>query len=131
MVKRREPENPASGDSKTQIRRGDIFWADFPDTGGSVKKAIRPALVVQNNTGNRFGPLIIVCPLTSKLSMKSYPVNVETPAGLLSKPSEIRINQIITIDKSRLGMRIAHLPPESMFRVDEALRVSLGLPRVE
>lgn len=91
----------------------------------------RPVLVVQNNVGNRFGQTVIVSPITSSLSKKKYPVNVTLPPELLPRPSEIRLNQVLTIDKRRLGSFITHAPREVINQVDEALRVSLGLPGFE
>lgn len=87
--------------------------------------------MVQNDMGNLYGPSVIVSPVTSRLSQKQYPINVVLPEGLLPKDSEVRLNQVITIDKSRLGAWIARTPAEVMARVDEALRISLGLPRFE
>lgn len=139
MVGRQHGESAGSGmqdggfgkDRQKPVRRGDIFWADIPETGGSVTMGKRPALVVQNNIGNRYGPTVIVTPVTSSLSKKRYPINVALPRDLLPRLSEVRVNQILTIDRNRLGSWIAHMPKQAMAQVDEALRVSLGLPRLE
>lgn len=111
------------------LKRGDVFWATLPEEVGSVQKGTRPVLVVQNNIGNRVGSTVIAASITSKLSKQDYPVNVKIPGGILPKPSEVRLSQLRTVDKSTLGQRIAHLPGEVMARVDDALRVSLGLPK--
>lgn len=125
------PHDSSGEEERPPVRRGDIFWAEIPETGGSVARGKRPVLVVQNNVGNRFGQTVIVSPMTSRLSRKKYPVNVTLPPELLPRPSEIRLNQVLTIDKSRLGSLIAHAPGEVMDQVDEALRLSLGLPEFE
>ena len=113
------------------VKRGDIFWADLPDLGGSVQKGMKPVLVIQNNTGNRFSNSVIVASITSRLSKKQFPVNVFLPEGILKKPSEVRGGQLHTLDKAWLRELIAHAPQEIMTQVDQALRVSLGLPRLE
>lgn len=123
-----EDSEPQTG-SPWQIKRGDVFWANFPALGGSIARGRRPGVVVQNNVGNRFSQTVIVSPITSSSSKKQYPVNVAIPEGILPKPSEIRANQIITIRKDLLEKWIAHLPDDVMAKVDEALCVSLGLPR--
>lgn len=128
----KKAESKSSGEEeRPPVRRGDIFWAGIPETGGSVVRGNRPVLVVQNNVGNRFGQTVIVSPITSSLSRKKYPVNVTLPPKLLPRPSEIRLNQVLTIGKSRLGTVIARAPKEVMDQVDEALRLSLGLPEFE
>lgn len=88
-------------------------------------------LVVQNDTGNRFSNSIIVASITSRISKRPFPVNVFLPEGLLKKPSEIRAGQLHTLDKAWLRDLIARAPKEIMTQVDEALRVSLGLPKNE
>ncbi len=88
-------------------------------------------LVIQNNVGNRVSATVIVASITSCRSSRSYPVNLLLPAGLLPRESEVRMNQLHTLDKERIGSWIAHLPEAEMAKVDEALRVSLGLPRVD
>lgn len=97
--------------------------------GEGANQGKRPALLIQNNMGNRFSPTVIVTPISSRISRQQYPVNVVLPEGMLDRPAEIRVSQIVTIDRSRLGPRIARLPAGVMARVDEAIRVSLGLPR--
>jgi len=111
-----------------QCRRGDVFTVDFEPVRGREQGKVRPALVVQNNIGNQYSPTIIVAAITSGARAR-YDVNVEikAPEGGLSKDSLVLLHQIRTIDKSRLGRRWGHLSEESMTRVDEALKISLGL----
>ena len=52
------------------IRRGDIFVAAFNGTIGSVQSGLRPVVVIQNNTGNRFSSTVIVATITSKIQKK-------------------------------------------------------------
>ncbi|MHB8168582.1 MAG: type II toxin-antitoxin system PemK/MazF family toxin [Thermoleophilia bacterium] len=124
-------EKPAPGKKTTTrlLKRGDICWADFPSCGEGANQVKRPALLIQNNMGNRFSPTVIVTPISSRISRQQYPINVILPEGTLDRPAEIRAGQIVTIDRFRLGPRITRLPASVMARVDEAIRVSLGLPR--
>jgi mRNA interferase MazF len=114
-----------------QIRRGDIFSVDFEPVRGSEQGKVRPALVIQNDIGNQFSPTIIVAPISSGEEAK-FRVNVEVkaPEGNLTNNSLILLNQIRTVDKSRIGRYWGRLSPETMAQVDQALMISLGLIRI-
>ena len=111
-----------------QYQRGDIFTVDFEPVRGHEQGKVRPALVIQNNVGNQYSPTIIVAAITSGQRAR-YDVNVviKAPEGGLVRDSLVLLNQIRTVDKSRLGRYWGHISEESMACVDEALRVSLGL----
>jgi mRNA interferase MazF len=102
---------------------------DFEPALGSEQGRLRPALVVQNDIGNRYSPITIVIPLTSRVSDKPYPQNVFLPAGTagLPKDSELVTNQIRAIDKSRVGDRLGGLSDEQMAAVERAVLLTLGM----
>lgn len=112
-----------------EIRRGEIFLVNFEPALGREQGKIRPALVIQNDMGNKYSPLTIVAPITSKKFAKEYPTNVcvEKKDSGLDKDSTILLNQIKTIDKSRIIKRISVLNNLSMKKVDLAIKVSLAL----
>ena len=112
-----------------EIYRGDVLIVDFEPKRGSEQGGIRPALVIQNNSGNKFSPLMIVAPITAKSYEKEYPTNVSLSAkeSGLKKDSTILLNQIKTIDKRRVGKKIKKLDSSIMKKVDIAIKVSLGL----
>ncbi len=108
--------------------RGEIYWVDWDPSRGSEQRGRRPALVVQNNTGNELSPTTIVVSLTTRKMKKRYPFHVPLPTGLLPKEGTIMCEQIMTIDQSRLiGKPLALLDDDVMEEVDEAMRRSLGL----
>ncbi|MDP2181312.1 MAG: type II toxin-antitoxin system PemK/MazF family toxin [Actinomycetota bacterium] len=108
--------------------RGEIYWVDWNPSRGSEQSGNRPALVVQNDTGNELSPTTIVVSLTTREMRKRYPFHVPVPEGVLPKHGTIMCEQIMTIDQSRLiGRRIALLDDSVMREVDEALKRSLGL----
>jgi mRNA interferase MazF len=111
------------------VERGEIYSAALLEPAGTGATADRPVLIVQNDIGNEFSRQVIVACITSSLSTRAYPVNVAVPEKILPKASVVRLNQILTIDRSQLGEKLGHLPGETMAEVDEALGVSLGLPR--
>lgn len=111
------------------IRRGDIFLVNLEPVKGSEQGRTRPCLVIQNDIGNRFSPTVIVAPLTTKAFSKEYPTNVAVGGedSGLDSDSTVLLNQIRTIDKSRLIRRLCRLDTTMMQRVDMAIKVSLGL----
>ena len=87
-----------------EIKKGDILLVNFEPVRGSEQGRIRPALVIQNNILNKFSPLTIVAPITSKVYEKEYPTNIllnKKDSGL-NLDSTILINQIRAIDKRRI-----------------------------
>jgi mRNA interferase MazF len=100
-----------------------------PALGHEIKKT-RPALVIQNNIGNRHSPVTIVAAISSKLSPVPYPIDVTvhpTKGNGLTAESAVQLGQIRSIDARRLVKRLAVLDPATMQRVDEAIKISLGL----
>lgn len=114
----------------SSLRRGDVCLVAFDPTVGYEIQKTRPALVVQNDVGNQFSPLTIVAAITSKVSMEPFPVEVAiqpAPANGLSQQSAIRLDQIRTIDRSRVIKRLGAIDTVSMRKVDQAIKISLGL----
>ena len=111
-----------------KIRRGDIFTVDFEPVKGSEQGKVRPGLIIQNDLGNQYSPVVIVAAITTGEQAK-YDINVEvkSPEGGLTRNSIILLNQIRTADKSRLGKYRGRLSPSTMAKVDEAIQISLGL----
>jgi mRNA interferase MazF len=105
-------------------RRGEIYLVSFDRT---------PSIILQNNIGNRHSPLTIVAAITSKISPVLYPVEViiqPSKANGLAVHSAIRLDQIRTIDKQRLVNRLGSVDRSIMLKVDEALKISLGLIKI-
>ena len=111
------------------IVRGYIFLADLNPVVGSEQGSVRPVLVVQNDLANKYSPVVIVAAITSKIFSKEFPTNVfiSKSESKLDKDFTILLNQIRTIDKSRLIKNISLLEGDVMVRVDRAIRVSLDL----
>lgn len=112
-----------------RIKRGEIFFVNLEPTKGSEQGGTRPALIVQNNIGNQYSSTTIIAPLTSKIYQKEYPMNVfvsKEDSGL-EKDSIILLNQIRTIDKTRIGKRMGILDNATMDKVNGALKISLSL----
>ena len=96
---------------------------------GSEQGGVRPVLIVQNDVGNKYSPTIIVAAITSQINKAKLPTHIEINAGKhgLPKDSVILLEQIRTIDKRRLKERVVYLSDDLMDRVEEAMKISLGL----
>lgn len=110
------------------IKRGEIYWVDWEEGKGSEQAGVRPALIIQNNTGNTMSPTTIVASLTTAPN-KPYPFLVEfsPEESGLDKGGAIDLAAIQTIDKVRLGDRYGQLTSKKMVEVDRAIKISLGL----
>lgn len=110
-----------------EIKRGDMYYANLNPIIGSEQGGIRPVLILQNDKGNRHSPTTIVAALTSRQTKSELPTHVTLTAVSLERKSVIMLEQIRTIDKSRLLDYIGSLSEENMKLVNEALAVSLGI----
>ena len=111
------------------FRRGEIYFAEVDPHYGSEQGGKRPVIVIQNNTGNKFAPTVIVAAVTSKVSKKpNQPTHVlieQNPA--FSRPSVVLLEQIFTIDKERIQRLLGQTTPDEMYQINEALMNSLDL----
>ncbi len=96
---------------------------------GSEQGGTRPVLVIQNDIGNRFSPTVIIAAITAQIQKAKLPTHVEIDAKKygFERDSVILLEQLRTIDKSRLTDKITQLDEALMEKVDEALEISVGL----
>ena len=113
------------------IKRGDIFYADLRPVIGSEQGGIRPVLIIQNDTGNRHSPTVIVAAITSKMSKAKLPTHIRIDKNKcdIIKDSVILLEQLRTIDKTRLKDKVCHLDNEIIVKVNKALLTSLEIVR--
>jgi len=123
------------------MKRGDIYWVQFEATQGSEQSGLRPALVVQQDIGNQFGPTTVVAAVTRRIPPRPYPfvVVVEPEECGLPDRSAINCAQITTIQKDGPASRLRPPRGESEVRpigrlnaarmrdIDAALLYNLGL----
>ena len=123
------------------VRRGEIYWVEFDPVRGSEQGGLRPALIVQNDVGNRYSPTTVVVAITRAVPPEPYPfvVVVEPEDSGLPERSAVNCSQIATIQQAGSGSRlrpprgklevrpIGSLSPDKMVHVDEALTFSLAL----
>lgn len=115
-----------------QVQRGDVFYADLSPVVGSEQGGIRPVLILQNDIGNQYSPTTIIAAITSQIAKAKLPTHIEIQAKIsgLDKDSVVLLEQIRTIDKSRLFEKVSSLNIEYMNRVNRAIEISLGLVEI-
>lgn len=112
-----------------KIKKGDIYLADMDPAIGSEQGGVRPVLIIQNNKGNRYSPTTIVACLTSRISTKKdLPTHYLLPDDIgLKYPSMVMLEQIFTIDKTRLIKWITRLDKYNMRRIEMQIRRSFDM----
>lgn len=110
-----------------EIKRNDIYYAELNPVVGSEQGGLRPVLVLQNDTGNRHSPTTIVAAITSSPRKTKLPTHIAIQATGLKKDSIVLLEQIRTVDKSRLIEFVGSLDKTTMEAVDHAVVVSLGI----
>ena len=123
------------------VKRGEIYWVEFDPVKGSEQGGLRPALVVQNDIGNRYSPTTVVVAITRTIPPRPYPfvVVIEPQESGLPERSAVNCAQIATIQqggsKGRLRpprgetevRPIGRLNGEKMAAVEAAIKYNLGL----
>jgi mRNA interferase MazF len=123
------------------VRRGEIYWVEFDPVKGSEQGGLRPALVVQNDLGNRHSPTTVVVAITRTVPPEPYPfvVVIEPEESGLPARSAVNCSQIATIQQAGPDSRfrpprgeagvhpIGKLSANTMFQVGEALRFNMAL----
>jgi mRNA interferase MazF len=113
-----------------QVYRGEIYLVSFDPTIGHEIKKTRPAVVIQNDIGNKYNPITIVAAITSTILPVVHPIMVQVKPNEgngLDVLSTVRLNQIRSVDKQRLKKRLGVLDEESIEALNQALQISLGL----
>lgn len=123
------------------VKRGEIYWVEFDPVKGSEQGGLRPALVVQNDTGNRYSTTTVVAAITRTVPPQPYPfvVVIEPDESGLPERSTANCAQLATIQQAGPDTRlrpprgevvvrpIGQLSAVKMAAVDEALKYNLAL----
>ena len=111
-----------------EVKRLDMWNANLGKNKGSVQSGERPVVVLGNDKGNKFSPVVIVAPVTSKVK-KPMPTHVRVEANEIElyDDSIILLEQIMTISKDQLEFKIATLPEKFQQPISKALSISLQM----
>jgi len=111
-------------------RRGEIYLVSFDPTVRHEIQKTRPALIIQSDVSNEHSPITIEAAISSQFGSPPRPREVLLATGGksgLTQPSAAIMSQIRSIDRTRLVKRLGSLDPATMRRIDEAIKISLGL----
>lgn len=117
-------------ENRKEVKRGEIYYANLCPIVGSEQGGIRPVLILQNDRGNRNSPTTIAAAMTGQ-KKKRQRTHVTVSGCGLSKTTLVLLEQVRTIDKSRLRSYIGTLDDSSMEKVDRAIVESFGIKYLE
>ncbi|MFH1636341.1 MAG: type II toxin-antitoxin system PemK/MazF family toxin [Chloroflexota bacterium] len=116
------------------FRRGDIVFVSLPFISDPAQSKVRPAVIIQNDVGNRFSPNLIVAAISSHLPRREYPTNMilregspEAQGSGLDRDSVIQAEVILTIPKTNVVKKVGRFKDATMRHVDQCVQVSLGM----
>lgn len=113
------------------MKRGQVYYADLRPVVGSEQGGIRPCLIIQNDMGNTYSPTVIVATMTTQ-KKNDLPTHIAVSSDdCVDINTTILLEQLRTIDKSRLSSFVGRLSDSTMKKVDEALHISLALNKEE
>ena len=112
----------------TEIRRGDVVIVRLDPAEGHEMRKTRPAVVVQNDVGNKNSKTTIVAPATGTYRSYPFEVLVEASDSPFEKDSSVRLDQIrvVSVEK-RIHSVAGSLADSTVGEIDDALKLSLGL----
>lgn len=110
-------------------KRGEIWYAELNPIRGSEQAGVRPVLVIQNDTINRFTTTVISIPLTTNQRRAALPSCVQIFAGNggLTVDSVILCHQLRALDQSRLRDKVGDVSDETVTAVETCLLFTLGI----
>ena len=111
------------------IKRNEIYYADLNPVIGSEQGGVRPVLVIQNDTGNKYSPTTIVAAITSRQNKAKLPTHIEIGEEVFEKDSVVLLEQIRTVDKSRLKEYVGKVDNRTMDKINKAISISVALDK--
>ena len=106
------------------MKRGSVWWVEFDPSVGSEIQKTRPAVIISNDTANKYLPRVVVVPLTSNVS-RIYPG--EAVVTVNDNKNKAMTDQIMSADKSRLKNKITELSDADMGSIETAMKYFFNL----
>ena len=105
-----------------EVKRFDVFLVNLDPTIGHEIKKSRPCLVISPDEMNKYISTVIVAPMTTK--GRDYPTRVS--CLFQGKEGHVVLDQIRTVDKSRLAKRLGRIDTETQSMVFSVLSELFG-----
>ena len=114
--------------NKNMLKTGDVVWVKLHGD-NHIQRGVRPAVIIQNNTGNFHSPTIEVAPMTSRQTKSKLPTHVRIPEGIagLPKPSIVQCEGIRPVSKADIVGYIGFMPDEYMAKISIAAIISMPI----
>jgi mRNA interferase MazF len=117
-----------------EFHRGDIVLIQFPFITDASRKKDRPAVVIQNDFGNRFGSNLIVAAISSQIPSRKYPFHFWVQVGSpeadgtgIQRDSIVHTEIIMTVPKTSVIKHLGRFSETAMQTIDECIKISLAL----
>ena len=111
-----------------EFKRGQVWYCNLEGIKGSEQGGIRPVLIISNDIGNKHAPVVTIAIITSKHTKAKLPTHIwlSTYCGLTVN-SLVELEQVRTVDKSRLLQYLGEIQKGEQRLVDEAIKISFGV----
>lgn len=109
-----------------RLLRGEIYWADLSPIRGHEQAGLRPVLVISHDVLNARSGTVIALAITSQPQRAGFPLTLRLESVRLPKPSWVKISQVRTLSRERLGRKLGAVSPEELARVTDGLFELVG-----
>ena len=107
----------------TYPKRGELWWVDFGNRKGGIINKTRPAIIVSNNTSNKYSNKFQVIPITSNTN-RIY--KSELLIYVKSKKGKAMVDQLLTVEKKKVYEKIGEVTSRDMFGIERVIKIQLG-----
>lgn len=109
------------------MRQGEIWNANLNPTEGSEQAGFRPVVIISGNLANTYAPVVLCCPLTTKLKRyKGNPILEPNALNGLKSISEIMVIHLRSLSKSRLKEKMGEIPPAVILELKKTINELLN-----
>lgn len=110
-----------------KVKKGEIWTCNLEGSKGCEQTGIRPVVIIQNDKGNVYSQTTIVASITSHIKNSYMPTHAELTHEKLKYDSVIMLEQVKTIDKDSLGIKIGTLTKKQMKELNKCIRISFDV----
>lgn len=112
---------------KIKVKKGEIWTCKLEGAKGCEQSGVRPVVIIQNDKGNTFSPTTIVASITSQHKGKHIPTHAKLTNPKLKHDSVIMLEQVRTVDKTSLGIKIGELTKKQFKQLNKCIRISFNV----